>query len=335
MALTGAEALGDLTGCLAADRGWHGAPLDTARLRLRRMRSDDAPEIARLLDDWEVARTTSNIPFPYERSIADDFIAKVTSEVAEGRALVFAIEERLTGKLVGCVGASINSHSAEIGYWIGQEFWNKGYATEAMRRCLRALFVNFGLGTVWGAVLPENPASRRVMEKAGLAFERVQRMDMPARNRCTELEVFTISREQWQEAQAAKPMLLVVAVALIDLEGRVLIAQRPKGKSMAGFWEFPGGKLDAGETPEAALVRELHEELGIDVGQSCLSPLAFASHDYDSFHLLMPLYACRQWIGQPEPREGQTLAWVRAPRLGDYPMPPADIPLVAILRDWL
>ena len=327
--------MSEVGGCLSADKGWHGAPLDTARLRLRRMRPEDAPEIARLLDDWEVARHTSNIPFPYERSVADDFIAKVGVEMAEGRALVFAVEERLTGKLAGCVGASLTGHIAEIGYWIGREFWGKGYATEAVRRCLRALFQNFGLGTVWGAVLPENPASRRVMEKAGLLFERTQRMDMPVRNRCTELEVFIVSREQWLEQRAARPMLLVAAVALIDLDGRVLIAQRPVGKSMAGFWEFPGGKLDAGETPEEALVRELQEELGIDVGASCLSPLAFASHDYDSFHLLMPLFACRQWQGTPVAREGQTLAWVRAPRLGDYPMPPADIPLVAILRDWL
>lgn len=322
-------------GCLAADQGWHGAPLDTARLRLRRLRPDDAAEVARLLDDWEVARTTSNIPYPYERTVADDFIAKVGVEVAEGRALVFAIEERLSGRLAGCVGASINAHSAEIGYWIGREFWGKGYATEAVRRCLRMLFQNYALGTVWGAVLPENPASRRVMEKAGMILDGVRRMDMPARNRCTELEVFTVSREQWLEQRAARPMLLVAAAALIDLDGRVLIAQRPAGKSMAGFWEFPGGKLDAGETPEEALVRELREELGVEVGQSCLSPLAFASHDYDSFHLLMPLFACRQWTGQPHPREGQTLAWARAARLGDYPMPPADIPLVAILRDWL
>ncbi|TNC46442.1 8-oxo-dGTP diphosphatase MutT [Rubellimicrobium rubrum] len=130
-------------------------------------------------------------------------------------------------------------------------------------------------------------------------------------------------------------MLLVAAVALIDGDGRILLAQRPAGKSMAGLWEFPGGKLEAGETPEVALIRELREELGVDTQASCLAPLTFASHDYEAFHLLMPLFICRRWQGTPQPREGQVLAWVRAQDLRNYPMPPADLPLVPILRDWL
>jgi 8-oxo-dGTP diphosphatase len=129
--------------------------------------------------------------------------------------------------------------------------------------------------------------------------------------------------------------VLVSAVALIDVDGRVLLAQRPEGKSMAGLWEFPGGKVEIGETPEIALIRELHEELGIDTWASCLAPLTFASHSYDEFHLLMPLFACRKWEGRPSPREGQMLKWVRPTQLRDYPMPAADIPLVPILRDWL
>jgi len=130
-------------------------------------------------------------------------------------------------------------------------------------------------------------------------------------------------------------MVVVSAVALIDVDGRVLLAQRPPGKPMAGLWEFPGGKVEAGETPEAALIRELHEELGIDTWASCLAPLTFASHAYDDFHLLMPLFACRKWQGTPQSNEGQALKWVRPNALKDYPMPAADIPLISILRDWL
>ncbi len=129
--------------------------------------------------------------------------------------------------------------------------------------------------------------------------------------------------------------LLVVAVALVDTDNRVLIAQRPDGKSMAGLWEFPGGKVNSGELPESALVRELKEELNIDITESCLAPLTFASHVYEDFHLLMPLYACRIWQGELKPMEGQVVKWVRPVRLGDYPMPAADIPLVAMLRDFL
>ncbi len=130
-------------------------------------------------------------------------------------------------------------------------------------------------------------------------------------------------------------LVLVAAVALIDPDGRILLAQRPEGKVMAGLWEFPGGKVEAGESPEAALIRELREELGIDTWESCLAPLTFASHEYESFHLLMPLYACRKWEGTPHAREGQALRWTRVAEMRTLPMPPADLPLIPILRDWL
>nr|WP_319387869.1 8-oxo-dGTP diphosphatase MutT [uncultured Cohaesibacter sp.] len=130
-------------------------------------------------------------------------------------------------------------------------------------------------------------------------------------------------------------LLLVVAVALVDEDNRVLIAQRPEGKTLAGLWEFPGGKLEAGERPEVALVRELEEELGIKTKEACLAPLTFASHGYDDFHLLMPLYICRRWEGVPQSQEGQALKWVRAGALRDFPMPPADLPLIAPLVDLL
>ena len=130
-------------------------------------------------------------------------------------------------------------------------------------------------------------------------------------------------------------IVLVAAVALVDADGRVLLAQRPPGKHLAGLWEFPGGKVHAGETPEAALIRELAEELDIETDAKCLAPFTFASHGYEGFHLLMPLYVCRVWQGIARPMEGQRLAWVRPAQFADYEMPPADIPLVAMLRDLL
>ncbi len=137
------------------------------------------------------------------------------------------------------------------------------------------------------------------------------------------------------EGDAARPLLIVAACALIDRDGRLLLAERPAGKPMAGLWEFPGGKIEPGETPEASLARELAEELGIAVPADHLNPLTFASHAYPDFHLLMPLYWCRRWQGIVSAREGQRLAWVRPQHLGDYPMPPADLPLIPRLRDFL
>ena len=135
--------------------------------------------------------------------------------------------------------------------------------------------------------------------------------------------------------EANLPLILVSAVALVDADGRILLAQRPAHKSMGGLWEFPGCKIEAGESPEAALIRELQEELDINTSESCLAPLSFASHAYDDFHLLMMLFVCRRWHGQPRPVEGGTLKWVKPNQLRDYPMPPADIPLIPVIQDLL
>ena len=136
-------------------------------------------------------------------------------------------------------------------------------------------------------------------------------------------------------SNSQKPILLVSACALLDRDNRVLLAQRPEGKSLAGLWEFPGGKIEPGETPEATLIRELHEELGVTTWESCLAPLTFANHAYEDFHLLMPLFVCRKWEGVPSSRENQALKWVQKGNLRDYPMPPADDPLIPALMDIL
>jgi 8-oxo-dGTP diphosphatase len=226
-------------------------------------------------------------------------------------------------------------------------------ASEAAGRLVRWALANLDLDRIEATVATDNPGSITVLRRIGLRHVGQGRERFLARNEERPILRFEATREDLfgqpgagegsggeppgpsSETPAEKKLLLVAACALVDIESRVLLARRPEGKSMAGLWEFPGGKLDPGETPEAALIRELKEELGIDVAANCLAPFAFASHPYARFHLLMPLYLCRRWGGTPRAREGQTLAWVEPGRLADYPMPEADRPLVPLLRDFL
>jgi 8-oxo-dGTP diphosphatase len=324
MAITGAE----------PDSGCAAPRIETPRLVLRTVTLADAPWIERYVSDWEVARHTARIPHPYPAGGAADFIRGLDPE--EGPT--FAIERREDREPVGLIGIELRAPGeAETGFWIGRPFWGRGYASEALKAIVEHAFLKLGLSSLIALAVPENRASIRAQEKAGLVFTGMTETDAPARGGKRKVEQRAIEQAQWrkQRAEFAPPVLLVVAVALIDADGRVLLAQRPPGKSMAGLWEFPGGKLHAGESPEQALVRELKEELGIDTSESCLAPIAFASHRYETFHLLMPLYVCRIWKGTPHPHEGQTLAWVRPQKLADYPMPPADLPLIPVLQDLL
>ncbi|OJX68684.1 MAG: NTP pyrophosphohydrolase [Magnetospirillum sp. 64-120] len=308
----------------------------SARLRLRPLVDADAPALAALANDAEMVRFTANIPHPYALSDALDFIKIQDQRRQAGQGVALGLEQVVDGTLVGVIGFGLDTgESPELGYWLGRPYWGQGLMTEALRRLLRHMFDDLGFASVWAAVHPDNVASMRVLEKAGLVADGRHQCPMPARDAVVDSPRFSLCGEAWRKIHRARPMLLVAAAALIDADGRVLMASRPPGKSMSGLWEFPGGKVHAGETPEAALVRELAEELGVDVGESCLAPIAFASHDYDTFHLLMPLYAIRQWKGEPQPLEGQSLRWVRASALSSVPMPPADIPLVALLREWL
>lgn len=308
-------------------------PITTARLILRRLVPGDAPAVTRLVNDYSVAGNLARVPFPYREELAREWIGAAGEQIESGDAFHLAITQE--GQLVGCVGLSLKRNALpEIGYWIGRKFWGQGLASEAAGGLLDWAQKTLGITEVEASTLADNTASQAVLRRLGFAESGTGVQQFLSRNRNMPVVLF-------RRVAAAipppppKPILLVVACALLDSEGRILLAQRPEGKSMAGLWEFPGGKLEPGETPEAALIRELREELGIETQEACLSPLFFASHSYAGFHLLMPLYICRKWEGRAAAKEGQALAWVRTEKLRDYPMPPADIPLVALLRDFL
>jgi 8-oxo-dGTP diphosphatase len=312
-----------------------GLPLETERLRLRALALSDASVIERLAGEWEVARYTGSIPHPYPPGSAVSWIRESWAEGITGQKLVAAIERRQDGAFLGCIELDLThkpqtrgERSAALGFWVGRSYWGSGIASEAARGLINHGFTALGLAAVEAAAMPANRRSIRVQQKLGFAYVGEQQIPAPARGEPQRAELRRLPRP-------ARRRLLVSAVALVDADGRVLLARRPAGKPMAGLWEFPGGKVRDDETPEGALIRELREELGIDVAESCLAPLTFASHRYPDFDLLMPLYVCRRWNGQPTPLEGQELTWVRASRLGDYPMPPADRPLVAMLQDLL
>ena len=321
-------------------------PTKTERLLLRPLLPADAGSLHRLVNDWDVTRTLAVVPFPYPRELADDWIASTAKEIQAGTAYHLAITGDEAGQevLVGVVGLHLDraTRMGRIGYWVGRRFWGHGVATEAVGRLVSWGLANLDIDRIRADVDTENPASAAVLRRIGFRQTGEGQAAFPARGGIRPVWHFETARddifghtEVAPCETGAKPLLLVAACALIDIEGRILLARRPEGKKMAGLWEFPGGKLNPGETPEVALIRELKEELGIDVSAACLAPFAFASHAYDKFHLLMPLFLCRRWKGTPTGRENQTLAWVRPQKLTDYEMPPADKPLIPLLRDFL
>ena len=308
-------------------------PFYSARLKLRPLTESDAPALTAITDDWHVTRYTA-LPHPYR---LEDAHALIKSTQPPGRRGVALGLERLLDKaLIGCIGAFPDpTGDYEMGYWFGRRYWGQGYAGETVRRFVRHLFQDLGLPSVWSSVNRDNAASIHVIEHMGMRFDGYVDVRFPNRTGPVPLPRYRLDAEDWAVRHAARPKIHVAAAALIDGDGRVLMATRPKGKSMAGLWEFPGGKILDDETPEQALKRELAEELGIDVGEGCMAPIAFASHDYDVFHLVMPLFAIRVWNGRPVPLEGQEFRWVDPKKTMDIPMPPADIPLMAMLREWV
>jgi 8-oxo-dGTP diphosphatase len=322
------------------------APLTTERLALRPLRPTDAEALHRLINDWEISRTLAEVPFPYSRALAEEWIASTARELDAGTAYHLAVtgHEGDEEIIVGGVGLRVDAtaKSGRLGYWVGRRFWGHGVAGEAAGRLARWALANLDLERLEATVDAQNPASIAVLKRIGFRENGTGRELFVARGSEHDVLRFEATRDDLfghPTVQAAvagqKPLLLVAACALVDSDGRVLLARRPEGKTMAGLWEFPGGKLAPGETPEVALIRELKEELGIEIASACLAPFAFASHAYERFHLLMPLFLCRRWTGRPKPLEGQTLAWVRPAKLIDYPMPPADRPLIPLLRDFL
>lgn len=313
--------------------------LRTARLGLRPLQAEDAPVFHRLINDWDICRKLPEAPFPYPAALAGEWIAAAAADRAAGRAEQFAIIDTATGALIGSAGLRLSrdKKSADLGYWLGRRYWGQGYGLEVAARLTSWGFAALSVLKITATVAADNEASVKVLGRAGFvaAGKGTQAFSCRPGAKLPVLH-FTLTREAPPAtAPKTRPVLLVAACALIDAEGRILLARRPEGKKLAGLWEFPGGKLNPGETPEAALIRELHEELGIEVAEKNLAPFVFASHAYETFHLLMPVFLCRRWKGTPQPREGQALAWVPADRLVEYPMPPADRPLIPMLRDFL
>jgi len=308
--------------------------IETPRLHLRRLSDQDVDDLVAACNNINVARYTALLPHPFTAKDAKELINGAKIDHSANSRHVFALQTRIGEHFAGCIEVNMGDDADTFGYWIAEPFWGQGYATEAALALSRFAFKTADKLELCAAVHPENKASMRVLEKSGFVYDRIE-TGLSGRCKDVEAKVFVLKAADWFKREAAKPNVLVVAVALVDGQGRVLIAQRPTGKPLAGLWEFPGGKVHENETPEQALVRELDEELGIEVKETCIKPFAFASHAYEDFHLIMPLYECRTWLGKIKPQEGQDFKWMRPDQLHTLPMPPADIPLVAKIEKRL
>lgn len=327
-----------------------------ADLTLRPLEERDAAAVHRLVNDWEVVRMLSNLPFPYPRGLAESWITGTQRQARAGTAWHFAIERNSI--LLGCIGLTFEKlrKAARVGYWVGRAHWGQGIATQALQAILGWAFARLNIERVYAEVAEDNHPSISVLERSGFQRVGADLRHLVSRGSSQPVLVYQTTQScfsensnhnkmrsstaetaslKMEDTHIAKCLLLVVAVALIDSDQRILLASRPAGKNLAGLWEFPGGKVEAGETPEAALKRELKEELDVDIDPSCLAPFTFASHDIGSSHLLMPLYLCRDWSGTPRAREGQELAWVHPAEMALYKMPEADAPLIPLLQSLL
>ncbi|MBY0500516.1 MAG: GNAT family N-acetyltransferase [Alphaproteobacteria bacterium] len=307
-------------------------PIATERLTLRPLLKEDRQVIAGLANDRRVAEKTARIPFPYTLQDADNFIAQSQKNLHKGTQVILGIVRRDDNTFLGVAGLE-----EEIGYWLGVEYWGQGYGKEAMKALVHFAFSTLQQERLEGSALEVNIASRRIMEGLGFQQTGTKELSSLAFEGKKPGVTYTLLRKDFLDHYHAikRPILWVVAAALINEKGELLLAERPKGTRMAGVWELPGGKMEIGETPENALIRELKEELNIDVREEDLEPLNFASYRYDTFHLIMPLYLCCKWEGNLHGVEGQRLVWTTYPEMVHYPIPPADISITHCLSDIL
>jgi 8-oxo-dGTP diphosphatase len=314
-------------------------PLATERLLLRPIKDEDAPEIAQLLSNKNVSQTTATIPYPYSLDDAISFISSKVQGMNSGKpVLVLSIIDRVScaGKLLGVIGYERNV----IGYWLGEPYWGRGYMKEAVKTMVHFLFGPIcKIPCIELSSLPTNVASVKIIEVLGCTPTFEQDTFSVSMQQSFVAQFYKITREKYLAKYEASlgcsvPIVWVAAAALVK-NGKLLIAKRPKGKPMSGLWELPGGKIECGETPESAIVRELQEELGITTDPHELVPISFASYRYEKFHLVMPLFMVCQWMGDLHAKEDQCLAWIHYQDLVHYPSPAADITLFHTLHDKL
>ncbi|MCK5295458.1 MAG: GNAT family N-acetyltransferase [Alphaproteobacteria bacterium] len=312
--------------------------IQTNRLVLRPFILEDAEAVYNYIKDWEVAKYTSHIPYPYEKEMAESWLSAIIKDMNAGKCFITAIINRENGSLIGGVGLDFENRKAELGYWLAKHAWGNGYATEAVQAMVACGFDVFNMESIKAGVHPQNTASSNVLKKLGFVFTEKKLSYAPARNKDVLYKYYSIPCSQYRlplNNTNRKKHLRVSAAALVTDDNQVLLASRPEGKSMAGLWEFPGGKTTPEEGAKQALSREILEELDIVIEEKDIQFLSLSSYEYEDFYLLMPLYLCRKWKGNPTAQEGQKLAWSSPENFSNFPMPPADIPLAQVLRKVL
>lgn len=300
-------------------------PIVTERLLLRPVCMEDAEQITKLLQNFNVSKTLARVPFPYELEDAVNFISIKQQEVKEGKdSLVLTILNRSSGQLLGAIGYEEES----IGYWLGEAFWGQGIMKEAFHAFVHFLFYVCDISEFKISPLRTNQASVRLIEGIGCKFSHQEQLYFTAARQTQEVNFYTLSQKDYRNTYESKqiPILWISAASLIH-DKKLLIAQRPQSRTMSGVWEFPGGKIESGETPEEALKRELHEELDIDVDVHDLIPLTFCSYRYENFHAVIFLFEVKKWNGEIRGKESQHLAWVKYQELVRYPARGASVEL--------